>query len=101
MDVAGEIELRPGEIGELIISGWHVNTYQVLLMQLAVLFRVVTPTYTVLRAVIGLQSVTIQKLPVIACPHSLIPRPDPPDPPGRVGPGNEANDHTAKLLVTA
>jgi len=39
VDVAGEIELRPGEIGELIISGWHVNTYQVLLMQLAVLFK--------------------------------------------------------------
>ena len=29
VDVARELELPPGEIGELIISGWHVNTYQV------------------------------------------------------------------------
>ena len=31
VDVAGELELLRGEIGELIISGWHVNTYQVLM----------------------------------------------------------------------
>ena len=29
VDVAGELELPPGEIGEMIISRWHVNTYQV------------------------------------------------------------------------
>lgn len=29
IDISSELELPPNEIGELIISGWHVNTYQV------------------------------------------------------------------------
>ncbi len=29
VDVANDYELPPGEIGEIIVSGWHVNTYQV------------------------------------------------------------------------
>ena len=29
VDISMELELRPREIGELIVSGWHVNTYQV------------------------------------------------------------------------
>ncbi len=29
VDITSEYELPPGEIGELIVSGWHVNTYQV------------------------------------------------------------------------
>lgn len=29
VDISSELELPANEIGELIISGWHVNTYQV------------------------------------------------------------------------
>ena len=29
--ISDELELRPREIGEIIVSGWHVNTFQVLL----------------------------------------------------------------------
>ena len=28
--ISDELELRPLEIGEIIVSGWHVNTFQVL-----------------------------------------------------------------------
>ena len=27
--ISDELELRPREIGEIIVSGWHVNTFQV------------------------------------------------------------------------
>ena len=27
--ISDELELRPREIGEVIVSGWHVNTFQV------------------------------------------------------------------------
>ena len=27
--ISDELELRPMEIGEIIVSGWHVNTFQV------------------------------------------------------------------------
>lgn len=29
VDIVNELELPTGEIGEIIVSGWHVNTYQV------------------------------------------------------------------------
>ena len=29
VDIANDLELPRREIGELVISGWHVNTYQV------------------------------------------------------------------------
>ena len=29
VDIVSDYELPPGEIGEIIVSGWHVNTYQV------------------------------------------------------------------------
>ena len=30
--ISNELELRPREIGEIIVSGWHVNTFQVTLI---------------------------------------------------------------------
>jgi len=29
VDIAADYELAPYQIGELLVSGWHVNTYQV------------------------------------------------------------------------
>ena len=29
LDIAAELEVGCGEVGEILLSGWHVNTYQV------------------------------------------------------------------------